>query len=117
MSEEQRISIEPGIYRHFKGNLYFVLGLAWSHKEWTNSEKAEVIYHPLYLVENLGWRRDRTLEDFFEHVDRPELNYSGPRFVKVLDWEFPDILPGKFNVVEYGGRSRSLKVVGCSLLK
>ena len=86
--------IEPGIYRHFKGKLYFVLGLAWSRNDPNNPERAEVIYHPLYQVDNLGWRRDINPKKFLENVGRPEFNYSGPRFVKIADWKLPNILPG-----------------------
>ena len=65
--------IRKGVYRHFKGNQYLVLGEA------THSETREVLvlYIPLYgkfqiLV--------RPKEMFFDEVDRPELNYKGPRF-------------------------------------
>ncbi|KKR31911.1 MAG: hypothetical protein UT65_C0014G0010 [Parcubacteria group bacterium GW2011_GWF2_39_8b] len=95
MKTETVNTIVPGIYRHFKGNLYFVLGLAWSRDDWANPEKAEVIYHPLYPVENLGWRRDITLEKFFGPAGAPEPSSSTPRFLKVIDWELPNILPGK----------------------
>ncbi len=104
MAENQnqsQIQIEPGIYKHFKGKLYFVLGLAWSRNDPTDPAKAEVIYHPLYQVENLGWRRDITLEEFLEHIDCSEpFNYSGPRFVKVLDWECQVFYPGKLSQAE-----------------
>ena len=72
--------IKQGIYRHFKGNLYFVLDVAWDREDPLNEEKAEVIYHPLYQVENIGWRRGISPKNFLEHIERPECGYSGPRF-------------------------------------
>ncbi len=111
MSETQKSHIEPGIYKHFKGNLYFVLALAWSRNDPTNPEKAEVTYHPLYQVENLGWRNDISLKEFLENVDRPELNYSGPRFVKIMDWKLPNILPGCKFTANYVGADGLRKFV------
>ena len=90
---EDKIKIEPGIYRHFKGKLYFVLALAWSRNYPNDPTKAEVIYHPLYLCEDCDWKRDISLEKFTENVNRPEFNYSGPRFTKIMDWRLPNLLP------------------------
>ena len=36
--------VEPGVYRHFKGNLYEVIGVARK----VDSSEAFVIYRPLY---------------------------------------------------------------------
>ncbi len=80
--------VTPGIYRHFKGNLYFVFGLIFDGNDPTNEGKAFVQYHPLYQVENIGWRY-RTPTDFTEQVVRE--GYSGPRFTKIEDLkEVPD---------------------------
>ena len=38
--------IIPGIYRHYKGGLYMVLGVARHHEA---HGKEYVVYHPLYL--------------------------------------------------------------------
>lgn len=86
--------IDSGIYRHFKGKLYFVLGLAWSRNDPINPKKAEVTYHPLYLVENMGWRNDISLEEFLGITTSQEFNHSGPRFAKIRDWVLPNIIPG-----------------------
>ena len=94
--------VKPGIYRHFKGNLYFVLGLAFSADDLTNFHIAEVIYHPLYQCENIGWRK-RLYSEFFENVNKPEFSYSGPRFAIVMEWNMPTILPGKSFIGAGGG--------------
>ena len=67
------MDIQPGIYRHFKGNRYEVLGLA------THSETREpmVVYRALYGEYGL-WVRPAAM--WTEIVDRPE--YHGPSFVK-----------------------------------
>lgn len=67
------MEILPGIYRHFKGNRYEVIGLA------THSETREpmVVYRALYGEHGL-WVRPAAM--WTEIVDRPE--YHGPRFVK-----------------------------------
>ena len=96
METKPLATIDPGIYRHFRGNLYFVLGLSWDANNPLNLEKAEVIYHPLYQAENLGWRR-RYIQAFLAEVGRGD--YFGPRFVKIMDWRQLNILPGcKFRV-------------------
>ena len=89
----QATSIEPGIYRHYCGNLYFVLALGFDREDPTNLAKADVIYHPLCQVNNLNWRDRISPKKFLEHVARG--NYSGPRFTKIMDWEDLNILPGK----------------------
>jgi hypothetical protein len=67
----------PGIYRHFKGGRYRVVGLA------THSETREpmVVYRALYGEEGL-WVRPARM--WFEHVERD--GYAGPRFL----YEGPD---------------------------
>lgn len=68
------MDIEVGkIYKHFKGNLYLVLGIA------KNSENEEdyVIYKALY-EDNLVWIRP--LANFLEEVNKNNQKY---RFEKV----------------------------------
>ncbi|MFO0850437.1 MAG: DUF1653 domain-containing protein [Gemmataceae bacterium] len=66
--------VEPGRYRHFKGNEYEVLGIA-RHSE---TQEPLVVYRPLYGDGGL-WVRPLAM--FLEPVDRD--GYAGPRFVRV----------------------------------
>ncbi len=66
--------IEPGIYRHFKGQRYEVIGTA-RHSE---TQEEHVVYRALYGEGGL-WVRPRAMWD--EKVERDD--YAGPRFVKV----------------------------------
>lgn len=70
------MEIRPGVYRHFKGNLYRVLSMA------THSETLEpmVVYQALYGQQGIWVRPAAMWED---QIDRPE--YSGPRFQFVED--------------------------------
>jgi hypothetical protein len=70
------MEIKPGVYRHFKGNLYRVLAVA------THSETLEpmVVYQALYKEQGI-WVRPASM--WTEQIDRPE--YSGPRFQFVED--------------------------------
>lgn len=68
------MSIEPGIYEHFKGQRYEVLAVG-RHSE---TEEPLVFYRKLYDDYSF-WARP--LEMFAEHVEREE--YRGPRFVKI----------------------------------
>lgn len=65
-------SLKPGVYRHFKGNLYELLYVA------THSETLEemVVYRALY-GEGGVWVRPLSM--WTEHVERD--GYSGPRFI------------------------------------
>ena len=65
------MDIQTGLYRHFKGNLYEVIGIA------THSETREpmVVYRALY-GENGLWVRPAAM--WSETVDRD--GYHGPRF-------------------------------------
>lgn len=65
------MEIKPGTYRHFKGNLYEVIGVA------THSETREkmVVYRALYGEYGL-WVRPAAM--WTETVDRD--GYHGPRF-------------------------------------
>ncbi|NVK87869.1 MAG: DUF1653 domain-containing protein [Gammaproteobacteria bacterium] len=68
--------IEPGIYRHFKGGEYHVMGMA-RHSE---TEEMLVVYFPLYGDQQ--WFV-RPLTMFTQSVDvdgEPQ-----PRFIKISD--------------------------------
>lgn len=62
---------KPGIYRHFKGNLYELIGMA-KHSE---TLEEMVVYRALYGEHGL-WVRPAAM--WTEHVERD--GYSGPRF-------------------------------------
>ena len=81
------MKIIPGIYRHFKGKLYFVSGVG---RDSEDEQKEFVVYYPLYESESKI--RTRGVENFLEEVQRE--GYTGPRFVRVLEWHFANILPG-----------------------
>lgn len=68
------MSVEPGIYQHFKGQRYEVVAVG-KHSE---TEEPLVFYRKLYDDYSF-WARP--LEMFTEHVERG--GYSGPRFAKV----------------------------------
>ena len=65
------MKLKPGIYRHFKGNLYRLLGIA-NHSE-TMDEM--VVYQAMYGEKGL-WVRP--VDMWTEHIERD--GYSGPRF-------------------------------------
>ena len=69
-------TIEPGIYRHYKGKDYKVLGVAL-HSE---TREPMVVYLELYEPYDLNVRPAAM---FSEEVDKPEYNYQGPRFTLV----------------------------------
>lgn len=60
---ENSCTIKPGAYRHFKGNLYWVLGIA-RHSE---TEEPLVVYRALYGEGGL-WARPLAM--FLEPVDK-----------------------------------------------
>ncbi len=66
-------SIEPGIYRHFKGQAYEVIGTA-RHSE---TDEDYVVYRALYGEGGL-WVRPQAMWD--ERVRKG--GYEGPRFVR-----------------------------------
>ena len=68
------MDIEPGIYRHYKGNNYEVIGLA-KHSE---DESELVVYRPLYGEGKL-WVRP--LEMFVENISVD--GKIQPRFAKI----------------------------------
>ena len=65
---------EPGIYEHFKGARYEVVGVG-RHSE---TEEQMVFYRKLYDDYSF-WVRPLAM--FTEHVHRDD--YSGPRFTRV----------------------------------
>ena len=68
------MSIEPGIYEHFKGQRYEVLAVG-KHSE---TEEELVFYRTLYGDYSF-WARPLAMFD--EHVERE--SYSGPRFKRI----------------------------------
>jgi len=66
------MELKPGIYRHFKGNLYELIGVA-KHSE---TLEPMVVYRALYGEGGL-WVRPAHM--WTEQVDRED--YQGPRFV------------------------------------
>ena len=64
--------LKPGLYRHFKGNLYRLLYVA-KHSE---TLEPMVVYQALYGEQGI-WVRPAAM--WTEQVDRD--GYSGPRFV------------------------------------
>ena len=68
------MSLKPGVYRHFKGNLYELLYTA-KHSE---TLEEMVVYRALY-GEGGVWVRPASMWD--EHVEKN--GYSGPRFAPV----------------------------------
>ncbi len=69
------MSIEPGIYRHFKGGLYEVSGLV-RHSE---TEEWLVLYRPC-SPENAQWWV-RPLEMFVEKIEREG------QLIRRFEWE------------------------------
>lgn len=75
------MAFEVGVYRHYKGNEYYVIGLA-QHGDEAIDEQF-VVYLALYPKE--GPRMfARPQGEFFSQVTLPD-GSSGPRFVKVAD--------------------------------
>ena len=68
------MEIKPGKYRHFKGNLYEVIGIA-NHSE---TMEPMVVYRALYGEGGL-WVRPAMM--WTETVEKP--GYTGPRFIYI----------------------------------
>ena len=66
----------PGLYRHYKGNEYEVLGIA-SHSE---TREPYVVYRPLY---GEGGMWIRSLAMFLETVERDGATI--PRFARIVE--------------------------------
>lgn len=77
--------MKPGIYRHFKGNIYHVLGVA----ENTETKEMTVVYIP-QEGPHAGKLSNRPVAMFLEHVknhkERPD--YEGPRFEFIKERKF-----------------------------
>ncbi len=74
--------MQPGIYQHYKGNLYHVIGVG-RHSE---SLEEIVIYRGFYADYGL-WVRPKTLfESMVEHQGNTIPRF---KFVKLLDYEAP----------------------------
>ena len=73
-SDREAPAVEPGIYQHFKGSRYEVIG-SGRHSE---TEEHLVFYRKLYDDYSF-WVRPASM--FAEHVERD--GYSGPRFARV----------------------------------
>ncbi|OGZ44338.1 MAG: hypothetical protein A3J55_03515 [Candidatus Ryanbacteria bacterium RIFCSPHIGHO2_02_FULL_45_17b] len=78
-----RDSVKPGVYRHFKGNIYPVLGVV----ENTETQELTVIYIP-QCGTHAGKLSNRDLKMFLEEVDRPEIPYRGARFQMIEERTF-----------------------------
>ncbi len=81
ITQREQIAVQelkPGVYRHFKGNLYQVLGVA-HHSE---TQETLVVYRALYGERGL-WVRPLTMWN--ERVSRG--GYDGPRFSYVCERE------------------------------
>lgn len=71
-----------GLYRHFKGNLYFVHGEVLNVEGGEGEEVPCVLYEAVRRIEDAPGRMFvRSIRNFTEIVKRPE--YEGPRFVRV----------------------------------
>ena len=68
--------LRPGLYRHFKGNLYKLLYVA-KHSE---TLEPMVVYQALYGEMGV-WVRPAAMWN--EHIDRDD--YHGPRFYPVTE--------------------------------
>jgi hypothetical protein len=78
--------MRSGIYQHYKGMLFLVLGEATLEGD---DLKPAIIYQALYDDYRL-WVR--TAEDFVKEVSMPEYDYHGPRFRFVKSWTTEDAL-------------------------
>ncbi len=68
--------VEPGIYRHFKGNLYQVIGVARK----VDTSEILVIYRPLYGEMELVARPFEEFTSIVRHgiADEPRFRKVGP---------------------------------------
>ena len=83
--ELNRNSVKPGVYRHFKGNIYHVLGVA-EHTETGALTVFCIPQHGPHAGELCNRDLDMFLETVSNHKDRPE--YTGPRFELIEERDF-----------------------------
>jgi hypothetical protein len=76
-------AVQPGVYRHYKGGLYDVLGAATDME----SGQMSVVYIP-QAGEGAGKLRVRLISEFTDQVSSGEFSYNGPRFVLVVSRNF-----------------------------
>ncbi len=91
-------NVEIGKYRHWKGNLYQVLGVATKAGCEPTIENQSVVYFPLY-GEKKGVLSYRPLAMFLDEINRPEQGYRGPRFMFLENLE-PFSYPGMRECVD-----------------
>lgn len=60
------IIVEPGVYRHYKGQHYLVIGEVVDHE----TRNVMVLYVPLYLVDNKQQMTVRPVDSFIEKFRR-----------------------------------------------
>jgi len=73
-------AVKPGVYRHFKGNTYHVLGVV----ENTETKELTVVYIP-QMGPYAHKLSDRDLKMFLDYVEgnKDAPDYKGPRFTLV----------------------------------
>ena len=71
--------VKKGIYRHFKGNLYEVLGMA---KNSENLEEEWVVYRPLYKSEVVTDLCIRPKDMFLETIERDGKKIKRFKFIE-----------------------------------
>ena len=76
-------TVEVGdLFKHFKGTLYRVIDLTWACEG--EEPVARIVYDRFDGTRTFETGHpSRTVENFLEEVERPELSYKGPRFVFV----------------------------------
>ncbi len=78
----------PGIFGHWKGNRYNVIGVAMTRED----TEAVMVYQPLY-GEHQFKLSHRPLAMFMDEVDRTEpIVYKGPRFRRIQAFSAPRII-------------------------
>ena len=73
------------VWRHFKGDLYVIVGVSRSSEAWDDDDARCVIYFNLGPAGGVGNPNliHRPLSMWNDHVDR--VGYSGPRYIKEAD--------------------------------
>ncbi len=70
------MQIKPGLYQHFKGNRYKVIGVGFHTENLQELVAYQGLYHDKEYGEHPIWIRP--VEMFYDHVSRD--GYVGPRF-------------------------------------